>query len=109
MKNSLFLLFIILPLLSQSQENKNLTKINCDSINNGLFDEKIYTKLNGKYILNINTNKERIFIIRNIKNKNHYYVTKPLMKKIKKCKCDGIIVEKLINVKDKNAPKIIRD
>lgn len=84
--------------------------VNCDDIRKGIVDKKLYDTLsNGKIIGRINLKKYKVFLIRNIKTEQFYYVTKSEMKKIKKCKCEGITIENLPKIEDKNAPKIVRD
>jgi hypothetical protein len=84
--------------------------INCDSINKGIKDTSLYHTLdNGKVILRINLNKNKIFLIRNKSTNYYYYVTKKTMKKIKKCKCENIVIEEIPSKSSHYTPKIVRD
>ena len=99
---------IVLLLFSFKMHGQN--NVNCDNIRKGIIDKNLYDILsNGKIIGRINLNKYKVFLIRNIKTEQFYYVTKPEMKRIKKCKCEGITIERLPKVGDKNTPKIVRD
>lgn len=102
----LLLVFFTVKIFAQKEQD---SLISCDSIKNGLFDKKVYTKLNGKYIMQVNANKETLFLIRTTETKSFYYVTELLMEKIKKSNCDGITIEKPIHRKSKSVPKIVRD
>jgi len=101
-----FIIFFTVKIFAQKEQD---SLISCDRIKNGLFDKKIYTKLNGKYIMQANANKETLFLIRTTETKSFYYVTELVIKKIKKSNCNGITIEKPVHRKSKNAPKIVRD
>lgn len=110
MKKILFIIFMIgcMSLYSQTLVSKD-SIIDCDKVKDGLIDIKITDNVNGKYIAKINLHEEEVYLIRNTDNKKFYYVSRELMKKIKKCKCKGIKIEKLKKRNDKNSPKIVRD
>jgi len=95
-------------LYSQTLVSKD-SIIDCDKVKVGLIDGKITDYINGKYIAKINLHKEEVYIIRNTDNKKFYYVSRELMKKIKKCKCKGVKIEKLKRRNDEKSPKIVRD
>lgn len=110
MKKILFIIFMMgcESIFSQTLTSKD-SIIDCDKVKAGLIDEKITDYVNGKYIAKINLHKEEVYLIRNTDNKKFYYVSKELMKKIKKCKCKGIKIEKLKKRNEKNSSKIVRD
>lgn len=104
--------FILLLISSNifSQSNKNYT---CEEIKSVIIDEKLYNKLsNGKLIANLELKSNKIYKIIIENEKSFYYVSKSLMKKIKKSikknNCLNITITKVDNIKEINF-KIIRD
>lgn len=93
-----------------SQSNKNYT---CEEIKSVIIDEKLYNKLsNGKLVANLELKSNKIYKIIIENEKSFYYVSKSLMKKIKKSikknNCLNITITKVDNIKEINF-KIIRD
>lgn len=96
MKKILFIIFVMgcMNLYSHTLVSKD-SIIDCDKVKEGLIDEKITDYINGKYIAKINLHKEQVYIIRNTDNKKFYYVSKELMKEIRKCRCKGVKIKNL--------------
>lgn len=108
-KAIIFILFFISANLF-SQNEKYFT---CEEINNTIIDRDIYEELsNGKLIVKIESKSNKIYKIIIESDKSFYYLTKPIMKKIKrsikKNKCQNINISKIDNIKDISI-KIIRD
>lgn len=102
------LLFISVNLFSQNEKY-----FTCEEINNVIIDKSLYKELsNGKLIANIEYKSNQIYKIIIEGDNSFYYVTKPIMKKIKRSikrnKCENIIISKVDNKKDIDF-KIIRD
>ncbi|MCK6607829.1 MAG: hypothetical protein L6Q46_05930 [Flavobacterium sp.] len=104
--------FILLLISSNifSQSNKDYT---CEEIKSVIIDEILYNKLsNGKLVANLELKSNKIYKIIIENEKSFYYVSKSLMKKIKKSikknNCLNIKITKVDNIKEINF-KIIRD
>jgi len=82
--------------------------ISCDRIRKGIIDTHLYTIRDGKLVV---VDARKMFSAYKviINEKNFYYVSKPLMKKIRRFvrrnRCEGVIIQSLAN--DSNH-KIIR-
>ncbi|NBL63753.1 hypothetical protein GV828_00910 [Flavobacterium sp. NST-5] len=69
--------------------------INCDQIKSGLADLNITDEINGRMVLRPNLQENTVFLMRNLEDDTYYYATRKLMKKIKRCKCKNVSIEKL--------------
>lgn len=102
------IIFLFLSLIGYSQKS---TKITCDSIQIGIKDKRLYEKIGEKEIFMPNFHKYEIYKITTDKRKSSCYVTKKLMKRIKKViqkqRCEGIKIEEIENKSETNI-KIIR-
>jgi len=103
------IIFLFFSLIGYSQKSK---KITCDSIHKGIKDRRLYEKIGEKEIFIPNFHKYEIYKITTGKRKSSYYVTKKVMKRIKKVikkqKCEGIKIEEIEKKSETNI-KIIRD
>ena len=112
MKNIFYvILFLFCSKNIYSQKQKLYS---CEEIKNTILDERLFDKLsNGKLIakFDLHINKVYKIIIKNDDN-NFYYVSKTVMKKIKKSikinNCKGIEISKIDKLEDINF-KIIRN
>lgn len=112
MKNIFYvILFLFCTKNIYSQKQKSYS---CEEIKNTILDERLFDKLsNGKLVARIDLHINKIYkiIIKNDDN-NFYYVSKPVMRKIKKSirinNCEGIEIRKIEKLEDVNF-KIIRD
>lgn len=108
MKKNIYILFVLFTVISFSQN-----KFSCEDLESyKAKDSSLYDKLpNGKLIFAPYKTKSKLFKVI-IKDNGFYYVTRPVMRKIKcsmrKNECSNVKIEEF-SIKDKtNKSKIIR-
>ena len=102
-------LILIFPIICFSQKTVTYS---CSEIKTGVIDSILYKTINGKLLLEVHNYKGKAYKISNKDENKLYYVSKPIMKRIRrsirKNKCKNILIEKIDNLSDTDI-KIIRD
>lgn len=103
-RSTIWLLVFLLPLCALAQKKP----LDCDSINKVVVDTLLYKEADGKRLLRGDLKTDLYQITTAMKTT--YYVSAPLMQKIKEAvaryKCEGIIIEK---VKSNPGKRVVRD
>lgn len=76
--NYKWLLFFVLSI------NINAQDINCKTIEEGIRDDSLYTKIGNRFIFTPNLNNQKLYRVKT-KSNGIYYVREEIMKEIRAC------------------------